>query len=114
MINIIKNKLKKNPKIYKILQVLKFLYNTKWIKSYKFNKHPQVLQFPITNNCNSKCVMCNVTSNISKKEMTVDEFKKIINDDIFKEIKLVVLMEESLFYVKFNTFYRDISKKMKN
>lgn len=89
MINIIKNKLKKNPKIYKILQVLKFLYNTKWIKSYKFNKHPQVLQFPITNNCNSKCVMCNITSNISKKEMTVDEFKKIINDDIFKEIKLV-------------------------
>lgn len=89
MINTIKNKLKGNKKIYKVFQVLKLLYNAKWIKSYKSNKYPEILQFPITNNCNSKCVMCNVTSNILKNEMTVDEFKKIINNDIFKEIKSV-------------------------
>lgn len=89
MINTIKNKFKKNERIYKVFQILKFLYNTKWIKSYKSNKYPEILQFPITNNCNSKCVMCNVTSNILKNEMTIDEFRKIINDDIFKEIKSV-------------------------
>ena len=71
-------------RIYKVFQILK-LYNTKWIKSYKSNKYPEILQFPITNNCNSKCVMCNVTSNILKNEMTVDEFRKIINDDILKK-----------------------------
>lgn len=89
MINIIKNKLKKYKRIYKFLEVFKFIYNTKWIKSYKTNRYPEILQFPITNVCNSKCVMCNVTSNISKKEMTVEEFQKIINDDIFKNIKSV-------------------------
>ena len=114
MINTIKNKLKKNERIYKVFQILKFLYNTKWIKSYKSNKYPEILQFPITNNCNSKCVMCNVTSNILKNEMTVDEFRKIINDDIFKEIKSVGINGGEPFLCKnLIPFCRNISEKRK-
>lgn len=112
MISVVKNRLKKYKKIYKILTILKFIYDTKWVKSYKINRYPEILQFPITNVCNSKCVMCNVTSNISKEEMTIEEFKKIINDNIFKNIKSVGINGGEPFLCKnLIPFVKIISKK---
>ncbi len=89
MKNIIKCILKKNKKVYKILKVFRFLYGSNWRNSVSNTRYPEILQFPITNTCNSKCIMCNVTSNILKNEMSVGDFKRIIQQDIFKHIKSV-------------------------
>lgn len=50
---------------------------------------PRVLQFPITNNCNSCCVMCNVTSNRLSEEMTLEEFERIMSDPLFANLESV-------------------------
>ncbi|WIW71090.1 radical SAM protein [Anaerosinus gibii] len=86
----VKNHLKKHPKVYKVLQLINFVLRSKWFpKSFKKNRYPEILQFPITNRCNAKCVMCNVHQLSSKKEMNLEEFKKVINDDVFKDIRTV-------------------------
>ena len=88
MNNSLKNKVKKHQQLYKLLKLIQFILQCQWKKKYSI-KYPEVLQFPITNVCNSNCVMCNVKSNISKNEMTVQEFEKIIGNEIFKQIKSV-------------------------
>lgn len=49
-------------------------------------KYPIVIQLPITNNCNSKCVMCNVHKMNPTKEMSSDQFKKVLNSSLFKKV----------------------------
>lgn len=83
----LKQAIKKRKTVYAALKMLQILKQSKWNKKYNMRKYPEVLQFPITNNCNSKCVMCNVTSNILHNEMSVEDFSKVINDPIFSNIK---------------------------
>ena len=85
----IKNKIKRYDKLYKCLKVAKFLYSTKITHHIDKHRYPRVLQFPITNKCNSRCVMCNVTSWQLKEEIDIEKFKKIWNDPLFKHIEAV-------------------------
>ncbi len=50
---------------------------------------PTALQFPVTDKCNSKCVMCNVWKQKPQKEFTPEELEKILSDRLFKNINSV-------------------------
>lgn len=85
---VIKKIIKSNDHLEKMSK--KFLLFNMIKKEKDDREHlPHVLQFPITNNCNSRCVMCNVTSNHLNKEMSIDDFKRIINDPLFAELESV-------------------------
>lgn len=89
-----------NPFIVRDLVRIKkkiFLYSDKFkhdfykkITFYNFRKsklnYPLVLQLPITNKCNLDCVMCNIQSKKSEKELSIEEFSKLFSDRIFKKI----------------------------
>lgn len=120
MINILnasylKEGIKKNRTIYRYIKVLNFLKNSKWVKeNYYKKKYPQILQFPITNKCNSKCVMCNVPGFDSKGELTLEEFKKIMNDNIFKDIHSVGINGGEPFLKPDLISFIDVLVKRKN
>lgn len=50
---------------------------------------PTILNLPITDNCNSRCVMCDVWKNDSRNEMTVDELRQVLSDPLFGRIEHV-------------------------
>ena len=82
--------IKKNKKLFLIAKALRFLQTS----SFTFidgsqKKYPKVIQLPITYNCNSRCVMCNIWQMDHSGEATVEEFAKFMQDDIFKEVEAV-------------------------
>ncbi len=82
--------IKKNKKLFLIAKVLRFLQTSSFSKIDGSNKkYPKVIQLPITYNCNSKCVMCNIWKMDHSNEMTVEEFATFMKDDIFKEVEAV-------------------------
>ena len=86
----IKEIIKKNKKLFLIVKVLRFLQTSSFSKIDGSNKkYPKVIQLPITYNCNSKCVMCNIWKMDHSNEMTVEEFATFMKDDIFKEVEAV-------------------------
>ena len=50
------------------------------------SKDPLYCMFAITNNCNSRCIMCNFWKNKSKNELSVDEIKKMFSSKIFRNL----------------------------
>ncbi|HEX2698123.1 MAG TPA: radical SAM protein, partial [Anaerolineales bacterium] len=50
---------------------------------------PVVLNLPITDNCNSRCVMCDVWKNKSSGELSAEELGRILCDPLFKHIEHV-------------------------
>lgn len=75
---------------------IEFLKDVKYVlfaKSSKITggakKHPKVLQLPITYNCNSKCVMCNIWQMDYSNEFTIDEFSSFMKDPVFSKIEHV-------------------------
>lgn len=86
----IKEIIKKNKKLFLIAKALHFLQTSSFSKIDGSNKkYPKVIQLPITYNCNSKCVMCNIWKMDHSNEMTVEEFATFMKDDIFKEVEAV-------------------------
>lgn len=85
----LKEQIKKNKKMYNVLSAYFMIKRSKWKKQYNLYQYPEILQFPITNRCNSRCVMCNVVSKKIYQEMTVDEFENIFADKIFKKIMVI-------------------------
>lgn len=86
----IKEIIKKNKKLFLIAKALRFLQTSSFSKIDGSNKkYPKVIQLPITYNCNSKCVMCNIWKMDHSNEMTVEEFATFMKDDIFKEVEAV-------------------------
>lgn len=84
------NIIKKNKKLFLIAKALRFLQTSSFKKIDGSNKkYPKVIQLPITYNCNSKCVMCNIWKMDHSNEMTVEEFATFMKDDIFKEVEAV-------------------------
>lgn len=92
MLEKLKRKIMKKKKYYKIYQILKLIKNSLiFNEKGKKKKYPEVLQFPITNNCNSRCIMCNIPNmkkNI-KNEIDCKTIKKILNDNIFSKVKYI-------------------------
>ena len=82
--------IKKNKKLFLVAKALRFLQTSSFSKIDGSNKkYPKVIQLPITYNCNSKCVMCNIWKMDHSNEMTVEEFATFMKDDIFKEVEAV-------------------------
>lgn len=52
---------------------------------------PQVINYPVTDRCNSKCIMCNVWKNNDGQDMTVEELTTILKNPLFKQVKSVGL-----------------------
>jgi radical SAM protein with 4Fe4S-binding SPASM domain len=65
------------------------------VKKYFFSRSqqivPRLLLFPITNRCNSRCVMCNVWQQKETRELSLDQIRDILDDPTFKTIEYVVL-----------------------
>ncbi len=81
---------KKNKKLFLILKSLRFLQTSSFSKiDGSKKKYPKVIQLPITYNCNSRCVMCNIWQMDHSGEATVEEFAKFMQDDIFKKVEAV-------------------------
>lgn len=50
---------------------------------------PTMLNFPVTDNCNSRCVMCDVWKTKSVNELTSADWRKIFQDKLFWQIQHV-------------------------
>src|SRR5436309_696308 len=50
---------------------------------------PTVIQFPINDICNSRCVMCNIWERKRDKEITPQELRQILADPLFREVRYV-------------------------
>lgn len=82
--------LKRNKFLFNLYELILLIKHSKISNINGWEKHyPVVLQFPITNKCNSNCIMCNIPKMNHNNEMKIDEFSKIIQDPIFKELKSV-------------------------
>mgnify|MGYP000108312823 CR=1 FL=1 len=82
--------IQKNKKLFLIAKALRFLQTSSLKKiDGSEKKYPKVIQLPITYNCNSKCVMCNIWQMDHSNEANVEEFSKFMNDDIFKKVEAV-------------------------
>ena len=87
MKKLIKNILEKNQKIFNVFKGIRFIQTSLLFKiSGEKKKYPKVIQLPISYNCNSKCVMCNVWQMDHSGEATVEEFAVFMKDDIFKKV----------------------------
>src|SRR5471030_1202794 len=50
---------------------------------------PVVLQFPVNDICNSRCVMCDIWKRKRDKEITPGELRQILRDPLFKAVRYV-------------------------
>lgn len=50
---------------------------------------PTILNLPITDNCNSRCVMCDVWKNKSVDELSPQQLESILRDRLFTEVRHV-------------------------
>jgi molybdenum cofactor biosynthesis enzyme MoaA/polysaccharide pyruvyl transferase WcaK-like protein len=48
---------------------------------------PTTLSLLATDNCNSKCVMCDIWKNKSENELSAEEFGKVLKDPLFREVR---------------------------
>ncbi len=52
-------------------------------------EYPSTIQFPVTYACNFNCIMCGMPKLKYKKHASVDEIKKILQDDLFRKVEYV-------------------------
>lgn len=50
---------------------------------------PEILNLNIIDNCNSKCTMCNIWKRDVELEITPDQLKEILSDELFSNLKYV-------------------------
>jgi len=72
-----------------------FIYLSTWLNDkHDFNLFfvkPRVLNIPITDNCNAKCVMCDVWVDQVSNEMTVNDYTAVLSDSVFNKVQHVGL-----------------------
>lgn len=79
-------------------------YKGKWLVDYFIKQFPTFIKYKlgisnkpidlmlvITQNCNSKCIMCDYWKNNEKNELSVDELKKLLSSDIMSDLKNITL-----------------------
>ena len=71
-----------------LFEAMRYAMRDEWLEQYVPSK-PIVLQFPVTDVCNSRCVMCNVWQRKRDKEITPEELRHIVADPLFSEIRYV-------------------------
>lgn len=82
----LKNKIKSYRSLYKVFLLFTLVRNSKFFLFKKSKKYPKVIQFPIIERCNSRCLMCNIWKINSRNEMGLDDFKKSLSDPLFKKV----------------------------
>lgn len=81
---------KKNKKFFILSTALRLLQTATLFKiDGGKKKYPKIIQLPITYNCNSRCVMCNVWQMDHSNEADIEEFTKFMKDTVFKEVEAV-------------------------
>ena len=55
------------------------------------SRYPRVINFPITDNCNSKCVMCNVWKDKAENELTPNKIGEILGRSEFSKVRHLVI-----------------------
>lgn len=84
------NLFKKNKNVFIILKALRLLQTSSLSKvDGTKKKYPKVIQLPLTYNCDSKCIMCNIWQMDHSGEATVEEFAAFMKDDLFKKVESV-------------------------
>lgn len=48
--------------------------------------NPKILQFPITYSCNFDCIMCGMKNLKGKKELQLDDYKRLFDSDLFEDV----------------------------
>lgn len=67
---------------------MKILKAVEYLKDYiGINREVRVVNFPITDNCNSRCVMCNIWKNNVVDEITPEEITKVFSNSKFSKVK---------------------------
>jgi len=82
-------RIKKNVSRY--IQYISYVYEW-YVNPARFRKaptYPTVLNLPITDNCNSRCVMCSVWKTHSKNEISVEELSELLADRLFSKVRHV-------------------------
>jgi MoaA/NifB/PqqE/SkfB family radical SAM enzyme len=79
-----------------------FEYLKKWpgYLKYQFRiaKRPYFITFNLTDTCNSRCIMCNFWKNKKRHdEITPDEIRKILQQDVMKDISMIALTGGEIF-----------------
>ena len=71
------------------MKTITYLYEWYFKKSRLNNNRdlPYVINFPITDNCDSQCVMCNVCKDKVENELSASEIAEIFQDTLYKEVK---------------------------
>ncbi|WP_341226040.1 polysaccharide pyruvyl transferase family protein [uncultured Arcticibacterium sp.] len=68
-------------------------YTNKYVRNKLLNdlRYPVNINFPITDNCNSKCVMCDVWKEKSDKDISPIQIRTIFDNKLFKKVKHIGL-----------------------
>lgn len=81
---------------------LKYNFLSEFITLY-----PKFLIINLTYKCNSKCIMCNIWKMKPQKELSFNDWKKLLKDSIFKKVKIVTISGGEAF------LYQDYLKTVK-
>ncbi|MEZ5003800.1 MAG: hypothetical protein R2730_12280 [Chitinophagales bacterium] len=74
--------------VIEFILTIKLFFFSRWRKVTGGRKrYPRVVQLPITYNCNSKCVMCNIWQMDYSNEFTLEEFDRFTQDRIFSKVE---------------------------
>lgn len=74
-------------------EIVKNILPEKFIKFLKngYSNEPsydiKVINYQVNNFCNSKCVMCNVWKQNDMKYLSIDQFKLVLTDPLFKKVE---------------------------
>ncbi|GAB3264845.1 hypothetical protein GCM10027347_32210 [Larkinella harenae] len=71
----------------------------KYIANYYFKRSrfwgqvslPENVNFPVTDNCNSQCVMCDVWKESSENDMSISEIEQLFSSKLFSKVKHIGL-----------------------
>ena len=95
--------LMKNRIITKIFELLKGIYRYNFLPKNK-KLYPRSVMISLTYWCNSRCIMCNIWKIKPKSEFKFGDWKKYLNDEIFKDVTNLTITggEPSMYpdYVK--------------
>ena len=56
-----------------------------------FTAKPRMIQFPLTDRCNARCIMCNRWQKESTPEITIEQIREVFSSSLFSRIEDVNL-----------------------
>ncbi|MFA0079701.1 radical SAM protein [Vibrio artabrorum] len=94
------------------LRLTKFLLKTNVFKQTgEKRSYPKVVQLPLTYECDSKCVMCNIWNMDHSGEASAEEFSHFMKDPIFSKVEAIGINGGEISLVKdFNSYVDEILK----